>query len=201
MEKSAALLIVDVQNDFCPGGSLAVPGGDAVVPVLNRYISLFRAAGLPIFASRDWHPRTTSHFKEHGGLWPVHCVQGSHGAQFHPDLDLPGDAIVISKGMDPERDDYSAFQGTAADGTPLPALLAGRGIRHLYLGGLATDYCVKESALEGVRHGLIVTVLADASRGVDLAPGDSGRAVQDMMRAGVRVTSLEGIGQEQRLRE
>ncbi|BEH09734.1 MULTISPECIES: nicotinamidase [Geobacter] len=200
MENDAALLIVDVQNDFCPGGSLAVPEGDTVVPVLNGYISVFRAAGLPIFASRDWHPRMTSHFKEYGGPWPVHCVQESHGAQFHPDLALPGDAIIISKGMDPERDDYSAFQGTSPDGTPFPALLAARGIRHLYLGGLATDYCVKESALEGIRHGLIVTVLTDASRGVDLAPGDSERAVQDMMRAGVRVTSFEGIRQEQRLR-
>lgn len=201
MEKDAALLIVDVQNDFCPGGSLAVPGGDAVVPVLNAYIRLFRTIGLPIFASRDWHPAVTSHFKEHGGSWPVHCVQGSNGAQFHPDLALPDDIVVISKGMDPARNDYSAFQGTADTGTPFAAILAARGIRHLYVGGLATDYCVKETALEGIRRGLSVTVLLDASRGVDLTPGDSERAVQEMMRAGVRTTFLEELNQSNELRE
>jgi nicotinamidase/pyrazinamidase len=201
MGKDAALLIVDVQNDFCPGGSLAVPGGDAVVPVLNDYIRLFRMTGLPIFASRDWHPAVTSHFKEHGGPWPVHCVQGSHGAQFHPDLALPEDIVVISKGMDSARDDYSAFQGTTETGTPFAAILAAREIRHLYVGGLATDYCIKETALEGIRHGLSVTVLLDASRGVDLTPGDSDRAVQEMMRAGVRTTFLEEMKLGNGLRE
>lgn len=193
VEKDAALLIVDVQNDFCPGGSLAVADGDAVVPVLREYIGIFRRAGLPIYASRDWHPRRTAHFREFGGPWPVHCVQDTGGAAFHPGLPLPTDAIVISKGMDPGRDDYSAFHGVAADGTPLADELAGRGVKHLYVGGLATDYCVKESALEGIRHGLRVTLLADASRGVNIAPDDSDRAVDAMKAAGVRLASLRDL--------
>ncbi len=152
--------------------------------VQNRYIALFREKGLPIFASRDWHPEKTSHFKSFGGIWPVHCVQGSDGAKFHPDLQLPPDAIILSKGMDPQRDDYSAFQGMTASGTLFPDILRERGISKLYVGGLATDYCVKESVLEGLRHDLVVTLLEDASRGVDLEPGDSEKAVALMRVAG-----------------
>src|SRR6266581_680912 len=140
MDKTAALVIIDVQNDFCPGGSLPVPEGDKVVAVLNRYIELFRAKELVIFASRDWHPARTGHFKAYGGIWPPHCVQGSRGAQFHPDLQLPPQAIIISKGMDPTKDDYSAFAGVSEQQIPFPETLKILGIRHLYVGGLATDY-------------------------------------------------------------
>ncbi|MFN3974245.1 MAG: isochorismatase family protein, partial [Dehalococcoidia bacterium] len=106
-----ALLVVDVQNDFCPGGALPVPRGDSVVPVLNTYIALFQRLGYPVIASRDWHPPQTRHFKPFGGVWPVHCVQGTWGAQFHPNLRLPPDVLIVSKGMDPEQDSYTAFDG------------------------------------------------------------------------------------------
>ncbi|AJE03739.1 nicotinamidase [Geobacter pickeringii] len=195
MNKDSALLIVDVQNDFCPGGLLAVPGGDAVVPVLNQYLTLFRAKGLPVFASRDWHPPTTTHFRDYGGIWPAHCIRGTEGARFHPLLALPSDTIIISKGMDPARDDYSAFQGVTESGVPFPVLLKEMGISKLYVGGLATDYCVKESVLEGVRHGLSVTLLEDAVRGVELNPGDSSQAVAQMTSAGARQATLATIAE------
>ncbi|GLI39721.1 bifunctional nicotinamidase/pyrazinamidase [Geobacter hydrogenophilus] len=184
MKSTSALLIVDVQNDFCPGGSLPVPEGDRVVPLFNRYIELFRERKLPIIASRDWHPAITSHFRDFGGIWPVHCVQGSEGARFHPDLALPDDAIVISKGQDPAQDAYSAFQATTGNGVPFLQLLKELGITKLFVGGLATDYCVKESVLDGLRHSLAVILLEDAVRGVDLTPGDSARAIENMVVAG-----------------
>ncbi|MBT1075959.1 nicotinamidase [Geobacter grbiciae] len=184
MRSLSALLIVDVQNDFCPGGLLPVPEGDRVVPLLNRYMELFREKKLPIIASRDWHPAITSHFRDFGGIWPVHCVQGSKGARFHRDLALPDDAIVISKGQDPAQDAYSAFQATTESGVSFPELLKELGITRLFVGGLATDYCIKESVLDGLRHGLAVTLLEDAVRGVDLTPGDSARAIENMVVAG-----------------
>ena len=193
MDKNAALLIIDVQNDFCPNGNLAVPEGNRVIPVLNRYIALFREKGLPIFASRDWHPEKTSHFKSFGGIWPVHCVQGSDGAKFHSDLQLPPDVVILSKGVDPQRDDYSAFQGVTDSGARFLDILRERRISKLYVGGLATDYCVKESVLEGLRHGLAVTLLEDASRGVDLETGDSEKAVATMRAAGAMTASLADL--------
>lgn len=184
MKTASALLIIDVQNDFCPGGNLPVIEGDRVVPVLNRYIELFREWKLPVFASRDWHPAITSHFRDFGGIWPAHCVQGSEGARFHRDLALPEETIVISKGLDPNRDDYSAFQAATESGMTFPAQLEAMAINKLYVGGLATDYCVKESVLDGVRHGLEMILLEDAVRGVDLNPGDSAKAIEEMVRAG-----------------
>ncbi|WP_298268224.1 nicotinamidase [Geobacter sp.] len=195
MNKDSALLIVDVQNDFCPGGLLPVADGDAVVPALNQYLTLFRGRGLPVFASRDWHPPTSTHFRDYGGIWPVHCVRGTDGARFHPLLKLPYDAIIISKGMDPTRDDYSAFQGVTEGGVPFSVVLKEMGISRLYVGGLATDYCVKESVLEGLRHGLSVTLLEDAVRGVDLNPDDSSRAVAEMTSAGARHATLATIAE------
>lgn len=184
MERNAALLIVDVQNDFCPGGALHVPHGDRVVPPLNRAMDRFRFEGLPILASRDWHPPVTTHFQAYGGRWPVHCVQETPGAAFHPDLHLPSDAVILSKGSDPERDSYSAFDGTTPDGILLESLLEARGIDQLYIGGLATDYCVKATALEGLLIGKKVTVLTDAIAGVELNPGDSERALAAIRQAG-----------------
>ena len=195
MNKDSALIIVDVQNDFCPGGSLPVPEGDRVVPVLNRYIGLFIASGLPIFASRDWHPEKTSHFKDYGGVWPVHCVQQTSGAAFHPELRLPPEAVVLSKGMDPTKDDYSAFQAVDKYGRPLPAILKEMEVAHIYVGGLATDYCVKATVLEGLKAGLTVSLLDDASRGVDLQPGDSEKAVMEMQDAGASVTDYVEVEQ------
>jgi nicotinamidase/pyrazinamidase len=185
MRIDAALLIVDVQNDFCPGGSLAVPGGDRVVEPLSRAAGSFAAAGLPVLASRDWHPSLTRHFKEYGGTWPPHCVQETTGAAFHPALRLPEEKLVISKGSDPDSDSYSAFDGQSADGTSLAEILAALQVRHLYVGGLATDYCVRSSVLDARKAGLEVTVLVDAIAGVDIITGDSARALEDMARAGV----------------
>lgn len=196
MAKNSALIIVDVQNDFCPGGSLPVPEGDRVVPVLNRYIDLFVARNLPIFASRDWHPAKTSHFKAYGGIWPVHCVQQTSGAAFHPDLRLPQEAVVLSKGMDPTKDDYSAFQAIDNTGHPLPAILEEMGISHIYVGGLATDYCVRATVLEGLKAGLTVALLKDASAGVDLQPADSEKAVDEMQKSGASVADYAGVEQE-----
>ena len=179
-----ALVIIDVQNDFCPGGSLAVPHGDEVVPVLNEAIRKFSAAGAPIFASRDFHPPKTKHFKEYGGAWPPHCVQGTRGAEFHPDLALPSDATVVSKGMDPDADAYSAFQAEDPNGMPFSAVLGEKGAQRLFVGGLATDYCVKATALDALREGFEVIVLEDAIRAVDVSPGDGDRAIAEMKSRG-----------------
>lgn len=187
-----ALLLVDVQNDFCPGGSLAVRDGDQVVPVLNQYIGHFRGQGLPVFASRDWHPTTTKHFKQYGGVWPVHCVQGTQGAAFHGGLDLGG-VRVISKGMDPERDSYSAFQGFDEEGAAFIDVLRRLGVTELYVGGLATDYCVKASAIDAREQGLSVKLLIDGSRAVELGPSDGARAIEEMVRAGVDVVTKERV--------
>ena len=195
MEKKAALVIVDVQNDFCPGGSLAVAEGDRVALAINRYVSRFAAAGAPIFATRDWHPAQTSHFKDFGGIWPVHCVQNTPGAEFHPSLQLGASAIVVSKGTAADVDSYSGFDAFDAHGTALAALLRERGVEQIFVGGLATDYCVKQTVLDGVKHGFAVVLLMDAIRGVDLAPGDSTRALEEMHHAGARaIGGIEELG-------
>ncbi len=185
-----ALLLVDVQNDFCPGGALAVGSGDEVVGPLNEYIARFTAAGLPVFASRDWHPAQTVHFQSGGGLWPPHCVQDTPGAAFHADLQLPADAIIVTKGNDPSEDAYSAFQGRAVRGAGAAAALRELGVGQLFVGGLATDYCVRSTVLDGLRAGFGATVLLDAIRGVNVAAGDAERAIAEMVEAGASVTTL-----------
>ena len=188
-----ALLVVDVQNDFCPGGTLAVPEGDKVVPVLNRYIQKFASARLPIFASRDLHPLVTKHFKAYGGPWPPHCVQGTKGAEFHPALSLPKEAVIVSKGMDPEKESYSAFQAYASNGTEFSVLLRKRGIQRLFVGGLATDYCVRCSILDAIREGFETVILADAVRGVEVKVGDSEKALREMIQAGAKQIRLQHL--------
>jgi nicotinamidase/pyrazinamidase len=185
----AALLVVDVQRDFCPGGSLAVPHGDQVVPALNQHISNAGTRQWPVYASRDWHPPVTNHFKEYGGEWPPHCVENTEGARFHDKLRLPPSAVVITKGQDPDHPGYSAFQGKTPDGRSLLDDLRDRQVTHLYVGGLATDYCVKHSVLDALRAGLEVTVLGDAIAGVNLRPEDSARAIDEMRAAGAEITS------------
>lgn len=189
-----ALVVVDVQNDFCPGGALAVPDGDSVVPVLNRYAERFAAQGAAVFASRDWHPPRTKHFAAYGGVWPPHCVQGTPGAALHPALVLPALTQVVSKGMDPEEDAYSCFQARAEQGGEFASLLAGRGIQRLFVGGLATDYCVKATALDALRAGLTVVLLQDAVRAVDVKPGDGARALAELAAAGAASARLEEVG-------
>ena len=189
-----ALIVVDVQNDFCPGGALAVKDGDQVVAVLNRYIDRFARAGLPIFATRDWHPEKTSHFNTGGGPWPPHCVQGSEGAQFHPDLKLPPGTMIVSAGMGSDEDGYSGFLGRDDSGAKLAELLRQRGIERIFVGGLATDYCVKHTVLDGVNQGFKVVVLTDSVRGVNLQPDDSERAIEEMRRAGAEIApNLEQV--------
>jgi len=188
--KQDALVVVDVQNDFCPGGALGVSGGDEVVPVLNRYIARFREVDAPVFATRDWHPPKTKHFQAWGGLWPPHCVQGTAGAEFHPQLSVAGDTVIVSKGMDPEEDAYSCFQASDSSGRPFSAALGARGIQRIYVGGLATDYCVKATALDAVREGFEVVILADAIRAVNLTPGDGDRAIAEMRDAGAGFVTL-----------
>lgn len=185
MSRGQALLIVDVQNDFCPGGALAVAEGDRVVSVLNQYIEAFSKKGLPVIASRDWHPRRTKHFQDFGGLWPVHCVENTSGAAFHPQLKLPPAAVIVSKGMDPEADSYSAFQATDAQGTGLLEILREKNIKELFVGGLATDYCVKASVVDAAKY-FQVYLLTDAVKGVNLRPGDSQKAVEEMRKAGAK---------------
>ena len=195
MEERAkkALLIVDLQNDFCPGGSLAVPEGDKIIGTLNRYIKIFKQQGLSVCASRDWHPEKTKHFKKFGGLWPEHCIQHTKGTEFHPSLKLPEKTIVISKGMDPEKESYSAFEGFDDKGVPFIGLLSKSGIKELYIGGLATDYCVKNSVLDALKLGFKVKLLIDAIKGVDLNSGDSERAVKEMLENGAVKMSMDTI--------
>jgi nicotinamidase/pyrazinamidase len=190
MKSKKALLVVDVQNDFCPGGALAVPQGDKVVPALNKYIKIFSKKKLPIFASADWHPVRTKHFRDFGGAWPVHCIQNTKGAAFHPKLKLPKGAILLYKGMDPEQDSYSAFQAEDLRGIGFAKLLHLLAVKELYIGGLATDYCVKSSVLDALKHGLKVKLLMDAARGVDLKPGDSEKAIKEMVKKGARKITI-----------
>jgi nicotinamidase/pyrazinamidase len=166
-----------------------VADGDRVVPALNRHIADAMARGSLVYASRDWHPEVTRHFQLHGGPWPPHCVQDTDGADFHTDLQLPASAIVISKGQDPDSPGYSAFEGYTAQGRTFLSDLRERQIDHLDVGGLATDYCVKHSVLDALGSGFDVTVLADAIAGVDVQPGDSTRAIDDMRRAGAKILS------------
>lgn len=185
-DRRSALLIVDVQNDFCPGGALPVPDGDRVVPVLNRYVGDAVEHGMPVYASRDWHPAVTRHFKEYGGEWPPHCVQNTEGASFHPNLQLPASTIVVSKGHQLDSPGYSALEGLTPDGKTLLADLSERHISHLYVGGLATDCCVKHSVLHALQAGLEVTVLGDAIAGVQ--PDNSVRAIAEMEEAGAEMS-------------
>ena len=181
-KNGAALLLVDVQNDFCPGGALAVPHGDRVIPALNRLIERFKSQGNPVYASRDWHPSDTRHFRASGGPWPPHCVADTPGAAFHPQLQLPADTIVISKGQNRSDDGYSAFEGVADNGRTLAEDLRARGVSELYVGGLATDYCVRATVLDARKAGFPVTVVTDGIAGI--GPEDVSRALDEMRQAG-----------------
>lgn len=193
MKLKKALLIVDMQNDFCPGGALGVPGGDKIIPALNKYIAYFSKNKLPVFASRDWHPKKTVHFKKFGGVWPVHCVQNTKGAQFHPKLKLPREAVILSKGMSSQEDCYSAFQAKDENGMEFLNLLKYLGIEELYIGGLATDYCVKYSAMDALKNGFKTKILMDGIKGVNLKPDDSEQAIKEIVKLGARKITLSDI--------
>jgi len=181
-----ALIVVDVQNDFCPGGSLAVTEGNEVVAPLNKLMKEFLDRGEPVFQTRDWHPQKTKHFASYGGTWPIHCVQNTHGAEFHPDLLNDPRITVISKGFDERADGYSGF-----DGTQLAQLLRDEGVNELWVGGLATDYCVKQTVIDGVRNGFKVKALADAMRAVNVNPDDGQKAIEEMKEAGAEIVGNE----------
>ena len=176
-----ALLVIDVQNDFCPGGALAVPHGDEVVEPLNKLIDQFLERGAPVFKSRDWHPPVTKHFAAYGGAWPVHCLQNTKGAEFHPALRDDPRITVISKGMD-DGDIYSAF-----DDTDLATRLHKQNIEEVVVGGLATDYCVKQTVLDALQNGFKVKAVENAMRAVDLQPGDGDLALDEMRAAGAEI--------------
>lgn len=192
-----ALIVVDIQNDFCSGGSLAVPDGDAVAPVMNRYMEQAEAAGIPIFISRDWHPPVTSHFADYGGAWPPHCVQGTRGAELHPDLRAPATALLASKGMDPRDDGYSNMDAVLPDGQVLLDRLRALGVTRIFVGGLATDYCVKATTLDALEAGLGVTLLLDACRAVDVTTGDGERAIEEMTAAGALMATNAQLGRDE----
>ena len=187
-DPSIALVVVDVQNDFAdPGGSLYVRGGEEVVPFVNEQIGRALEAGSPVLLTQDWHPEATPHFQKDGGIWPVHCVKETWGAAFHPGLRVEGP--VVRKGAD-GRDGYSGFSvrdptSGEVGATELERLLRERGTRLVVVVGLATDYCVVETALDAIRLGFAMTVLADGIRAVDLQPGDGDRAMARMREAGV----------------
>jgi len=189
-DEKTALIVVDVQNDFAdPSGSLYVRGGEAVVPVANREIERAKAAGALVVYTQDWHPPSTPHFQKDGGIWPVHCVQNTWGAQFHPGLRIEGE--IVQKGTGGE-DGYSGFsvrdpRTGAVGATKLESLLRERGIERVVILGLATDYCVKETALDAARLGFDTTVLREGVRAVNLQPGDEERAFEAMRAAGVRI--------------
>ena len=193
-DRCPALIVVDVQQDFCAGGALPVPGGDTVVPPLNRLAQRASAFGFPVYASRDWHPIDSHHFDTHGGRWPVHCVAGSPGARLHPDLDLPPGTLIVTKGVGRDQEGYSAFDGAIPGRGSLLADLRARGVTDVVIGGLATDYCVKATALDARRAGFDVTLVTDAVRAVNATPGDDDKAIADMEAAGVRfATSDEAL--------
>lgn len=182
------LLVTDIQYDFLQGGRLAVAGGDEVIPVLNRYIDEFVAHGQPVYATRDWHPAGHCSFHEQGGPWPVHCVAGTHGAEFATTLKLPPDTTVISKATLQDQEAYSSFQGT-----DLGSRLRAAGIHRLFIGGLTTDYCVLNSVKDARRLGFEVFVLADAIRAVNVRPGDGQRAEAEMTSVGARRITLDDL--------
>ena len=188
LQTGDALIVVDVQNDFLPGGSLAVPEGDAVVPAINRYIAAFAARALPVFATRDWHPPNHCSFEAEGGIWPAHCVAATPGAAFAAGLALPSTAIVISKAATPGVDAYSGFGGT-----DLAARLRAGGGTRLFIGGLATDYCVLNTVKDALAEGFAVCLLEDAIRAVDVQAGGGARALAEMQKFGARAMRYEEI--------
>ena len=177
-----ALIVVDVQNDFLPGGALAVNDADAVIPVLNEWIRIFTSKTLPIFATRDWHPAGHCSFVENRGQWPKHCVAESPGARFAEGLELRDDVTIVHKGTDNEKEAYSGFEGTA-----LAEQLHAIGVKRIFVGGLATDYCVLNTVNDALANGFDVVLLTHAIRAVDVNPGDGDRAIESMLERGAKI--------------
>ncbi len=187
-----ALIVVDVQNDFCPGGSLGVRGGDAVARKMGETARMFAERGGKVFATQDWHPAGHLSFAAQGGQWPDHCVQGSHGAEFHAELELPEGAHVIKKGASLDKDAYSGFIDSDLD-----AQLKASGITRVYVGGLTTDYCVVNTVVDALANGYETYVLTDAVAAVNVEPGDGDRALHLMeLNGAVLTTTEEALAEE-----
>lgn len=185
IQETDALILVDVQNDFCPGGALAVPDGDQVVEPLNRVSEWFPL----VVATQDWHPPHHASFRAQGGPWPPHCVAGTVGAELHPALNVGAIDLNVKKAIQPDQEAYSGF-----DGEPdLAELLSTQGVKRVFVGGLATDYCVKATVLDALKQGFEAVVLTDAIRGVDVEPGDSEKALQEMQAAGAILATTEEL--------
>jgi nicotinamidase/pyrazinamidase len=186
INETDALVLVDIQNDFCTG-SLAVPNALDIMETVNKYIDLFYKQKLPIVFTRDWHPINHSSFKGFGGIWPDHCIQNTIGANFYKDLKIPNNSIIISKGTDPSRDAYSGF-----DGTNLNQKLKGL-CKRLFIGGLATDYCVKATILDALSLGYTTFFLSDISKAVNINSGDEKKAIDEMLQAGAILIELDEL--------
>jgi len=184
LDRSCALMIVDVQNDFMPTGTLPVPDADKIVPVLNKYLEMFASNKLYIFATRDWHPPNHISFKQRGGVWPMHCVKDTLGAEFHNDLKIPRSTTIISKGTEADKECPSGF-----DGTELAKKLEQNGIKRVLIAGVATDYSVKSTALDAINFGLDVVILEDAVRGIKNNNG----AIKEMQSRGVKMASISEL--------
>lgn len=189
LDKGDALLVIDVQNDFLPGGSLSVPEGDQVIPILNGYIDRFSNRQLPVFATRDWHPSNHCSFIQQGGPWPEHCITNSKGAEFAAGLHLPDATYIISKGTDVEQDGYSGFANPA-----LKKQLDNAGASRLFIGGLATDYCVLNTVCDALSCHYQVLLLKDAIRAVNMQQQDGENAVKEMLQKGAVAITLAMIG-------
>ena len=185
VDRNDALIIGDVQNDFCPGGALPVPEGDQVIPMLNDYIKIFEKSNATIFAIRDWHPQNHISFKSQGGPWPPHCIQDTEGARFHPDLKLPSETTIISKAKDPHKEAYSGFEDTE-----LEDKLKKQNLTRVFVGGLATDYCVKNTVLDALKLGFDTVLLIDATRGININPDDVTKAISEMAKGGAKQVTL-----------
>jgi nicotinamidase/pyrazinamidase len=183
-----ALLVVDVQKDFLPGGALGIDGGDAVVAPLNRLLAAWRASGLPVYLTRDWHPTGHCSFAAQGGPWPVHCVAGSSGAEFSPQLERARGDVVVSKATRVDRDAYSAL-----DGTQLTDELVRTGVRRIFIGGLATDYCVRATGLDARAANFDVVVLRDAVCAVNVHPDDGQKALSELAAAGAVLATTDEV--------
>jgi len=185
-----ALGAVDVQNDFFSGGNLAVNGAEEILPIMNSYIGIFQSKGLPIYTTRDWHPEGHCSFKAQGGPWPVHCLAGTKGAQFHPDLHFPDSTVVVSTATEREKEAYSGFEGT-----DMHERLQAEGVRRLFIGGLATDYCVLNTVVDALTYGYEVFLLSDAVKAVNVNPEDGQKAIEEMTGRGAVSMELGNLSE------
>lgn len=181
--RNSALLVVDVQNDFCPGGALGVQDGDQIVPIINRLMPLFPQ----VYSTQDWHPVKHCSFMEQGGIWPPHCVQHTRGAEFHRDLHQQEINRFFYKAVEIEKDAYSGFEGSDENANSLQAVLQEKKITRLYIAGLATDYCVKATAIDGLQNGYDVYVIVDAVEAVNVKSGDGEKALEEILKRGAHL--------------